>query len=101
MDYNRKVFRYLNPYCTEKCVNNLIDGKLQCECGDSGIYDWTWVKHEDTCAVLAKNNREVIFHPEFSAGTAALRGSEPFMQNMHHFWEMKMISNLYGTDVVS
>jgi hypothetical protein len=100
MDYNRKVFRYLNPYCTEKCVNNLIDGKLQCECGDSGIYDWTWVKHEDTCAVLAKNNREVIFHPEFSAGTAALRGSEPFMQNMHHFWEMKMISNLYGTDVM-
>ncbi|RZC42891.1 SPRY domain-containing SOCS box protein 3, partial [Asbolus verrucosus] len=99
-EFNRKGFRYLSPYCTEKCVNNLIDGKLQCNCGDSGIYNWIWEKQEDTCALLSKDSREVTFHPVYSSGTAALRGSKPFMKNHHHFWEMKMLSNLYGTDVM-
>lgn len=101
MDPYRKQFCYLNPYCTEKCINNLADGKLQCDCADSGIYNWKWENQDDTSALLSKNNREVTFHPVYSSGTAALRGSKPFEKNLHHFWEMKMLSNLYGTDVVS
>ncbi|EFA08917.1 SPRY domain-containing SOCS box protein 3 [Tribolium castaneum] len=100
MDPGRVKFSYLNPYCTEKCVNNLADGKLQCDCADSGIYNWIWEKQDDTCALLSKNNREVTFHPVYSSGTAALRGSKPLEKNRHHFWEMKMLSNLYGTDVM-
>lgn len=98
---NKKTFRYLNPFCTDKCINNLIDGKLQCNCADSGLYNWCWERHADTCAILTDNDREVNFHPVYSSGTTALRGNHPFKKNLHHFWEMKMLTFLYGTDVVS
>ena len=100
-DQNQLMLKYVNPMCTEKCWNNMIDGKLQCNCADGDIYSWKWEKHEDTCAILTKDNCEVIFHPVYSSGTAALRGTTSFTKNVHHFWEMKMLSNLYGTDVVS
>ena len=35
----------------------------------------------------------------FSTGTAAVRGSQPLDLNMHHYWELRMESALYGTDV--
>jgi SPRY domain-containing SOCS box protein 3 len=35
----------------------------------------------------------------FSSGTAAVRGDKPLSLNMHHYWELRMGSVLYGTDV--
>ena len=34
-----------------------------------------------------------------STGTAAVRGLQPLAINMHHYWEIRMESALYGTDV--
>ena len=42
-----------------------------------------------------RNKRTLIF----STGTAAVRGVQPLAPNMHHYWEVRMESTLYGTDV--
>lgn len=50
---------------------------------------------------LSSNDGEVLFHPDYSCGTAAIRGTEPFEQGSQHYWEVKMTSAVYGTDMVS
>lgn len=50
---------------------------------------------------LSKMNLEVNFNPAYSMGTSAIRGSKPMASGRHHYWEVKMISQVYGTDVVS
>jgi len=50
---------------------------------------------------LTKNGREVKFHPSISLGTVGLRGGEPLVPGRHYLWEIKMLNNVYGTDVVS
>ena len=49
---------------------------------------------------LLHEGREVFFHPDYSCGTAAVRGSEPLGPNAEHYWEIKMTSAVYGTDMV-
>ncbi|XP_070581096.1 SPRY domain-containing SOCS box protein 3-like isoform X2 [Ptychodera flava] len=44
-------------------------------------------------------NREVWFHREYSCGTAAVRGSQPITEGQH-YWEIKMMSPVYGTDMM-
>lgn len=39
------------------------------------------------------------FHSEYSCGTAAVRGSKELADGQH-FWEIKMTSPVYGTDMV-
>lgn len=41
----------------------------------------------------------VIFHMNYSRGTAAIKG-DTFMTEGQHFWEIKMMSSVYGTDMV-
>lgn len=93
-------YKYINNFCTQNCIENLNEGKLQCQCGESGVYNWTW-KPKVATNIIVKSNQEIIFHPAYSSGTAILRGEQPFAKNQHHFWEMKILSNLYGSDVVS
>ena len=45
------------------------------------------------------DNRKVNFHTEYSCGTAAIRGSKELADGQH-FWEIKMTSPVYGTDMV-
>lgn len=58
---------------------------------DTDLYPSTSLKHEE---------REVLFHPDYSCGTAAARGEEPLRTDGEHFWEVKMTSAVYGTDMV-
>lgn len=58
---------------------------------DTNIYPSTSLKHED---------REVLFHPDYSCGTAAARGERQLANSGEHFWEVKMTSAVYGTDMV-
>lgn len=58
---------------------------------DSNVYPSTSLKHE---------GREVLFHPDYSCGTAAARGETILQNGGEHFWEVKMTSAVYGTDMV-
>ncbi|KAJ8983988.1 hypothetical protein NQ317_008693 [Molorchus minor] len=94
--------KHMSPFCTPKCIKGIADGKLQCDCGeDVGYLDWNWSRtNTSPNTILSKGDREILFHPLYSSGTAVVRGDVMFESNMHYYWEVKMISNLYGTDVM-
>lgn len=63
-------------------------------------FEWQWddnAKSSSCC--LAKMKTEVRFHLDYSCGTAAARGSET-MRDGQFFWEVKMVSPVYGTDMM-
>ena len=41
-----------------------------------------------------------MFHPTYSAGTAAILGSAELEYPLHHYWEVEILSPMYGTDVM-
>lgn len=51
-------------------------------------------------AFLSCDNRKVSFHSDYSCGTAAIRGTKE-LSDGQHYWEVKMTSPVYGTDMVS
>ena len=63
--------------------------------------DWVWDGGSGSTATrLSCGDRQVNFHSEYSCGTAAVRGSKELADGQH-FWEVKMTSPVYGTDMVS
>ncbi|XP_026206888.1 SPRY domain-containing SOCS box protein 3 [Anabas testudineus] len=72
-----------------------------CLCGeeDQG-FDWVWDEHfKSSGAFLSCDNRKVNFHSDYSCGTAAIRGMKELADGQH-FWEVKMTSPVYGTDMM-
>lgn len=66
------------------------------------IVNWAWDnKHLSRQTVLSNCDKDVRFHPGYSSGTAAVRGNVICLPGYHYFWEIKMLTSLYGTDVVS
>lgn len=64
-------------------------------------FDWVWdTNSRSTATLLSCENRKVSFHSEYSCGTAAVRGSKELAEGQH-FWEIKMTSPVYGTDMVA
>jgi len=55
--------------------------------------------NKSTATLLTCDNRKVNFHMEYSCGTAAIRGNKELADGQH-FWEIKMTSPVYGTDMV-
>ena len=43
----------------------------------------------------------VVCHETLSTGTALLLGDTPLEPGGHHFFEVKLLTDLYGTDTVS
>ncbi|XP_030626055.1 SPRY domain-containing SOCS box protein 3 [Chanos chanos] len=74
---------------------------LDCLCGEEEqSYDWVWDEEcKSTAAFLSCSNRKVNFHTEYSCGTAAIRGSKELGEGQH-YWEIKMTSPVYGTDMM-
>ncbi|CAJ0957589.1 unnamed protein product [Ranitomeya imitator] len=72
-----------------------------CQCGEEDDYfDWVWDDcSKSTATVLGCDNRKVSFHMEYSCGTAAIRGNRVLSEGQH-FWEIKMTSPVYGTDMM-
>lgn len=63
--------------------------------------EWTWdlsLKCDST--EVSVSGRDVTFHKHFSNGTAAVRGTIP-LEDDQHYWEIKMTTSVYGTDIVS
>ncbi|KAM6951208.1 SPRY domain-containing SOCS box protein 3 [Aplochiton taeniatus] len=72
-----------------------------CLCGeDDQGFDWVWDEgFKSTSAFLSCEDRKVSFHSEYSCGTAAIRGTKELAEGQH-FWEIKMTSPVYGTDMM-
>lgn len=78
-----------------------IPDLVKCRCGEdagNGI-QWKWHKTDDSDAQI--QDRDIIFHPTYSQGTSIVRGEHPLQQDKVHFWEMRVVTALAGTDVVS
>lgn len=103
---NHNGLAYMNEDCVKNnCMRYVEDNQtLQCDCGEEyynkHTYGWYWFNDNYVNTVITNNNRDVLFHPVYSSGTAALRGNQAFEQNHHYYWEVKMTTRLYGTDVV-
>lgn len=74
----------------------------RCRCGEdaSTRFDWSWdidCGHPET---RITNGMEIVFHPVYSQGTSVIRGTQPLQPGMHHYWEIKILSQLAGTDIM-
>ncbi|XP_055991215.1 SPRY domain-containing SOCS box protein 3 isoform X2 [Sorex fumeus] len=71
-----------------------------CRCGEEDEhFDWVWdAGNKSSATRLSCDNRKVSFHVEYSCGTAAVRGTKE-LGDGQHFWEIKMTSPVYGTDM--
>lgn len=72
-----------------------------CLCGEEDQdFDWVWDEHfKSSGAFLSCDNRKVSFHADYSCGTAAIRGTKELTDGQH-YWEIKMTSPVYGTDMM-
>ncbi|XP_029801959.1 SPRY domain-containing SOCS box protein 3 [Suricata suricatta] len=72
-----------------------------CRCGEEDEhFDWVWDDlNKSSATLLSCDNRKVNFHTEYSCGTAAIRGTKELGEGQH-FWEIKMTSPVYGTDMM-
>ena len=63
--------------------------------------EWKWDPETLSSSVcLTRGNKEVLFHPDYSCGTAAAKGSQPLTPGGEYYWEINMTSAVYGTDMV-
>ncbi|XP_054991423.1 SPRY domain-containing SOCS box protein 3 isoform X2 [Sorex araneus] len=72
-----------------------------CRCGEEDEhFDWVWdAGNKSSATRLSCDDRKVSFHVEYSCGTAAVRGTKE-LGDGQHFWEIKMTSPVYGTDMM-
>lgn len=72
-----------------------------CVCGeDDSYFEWIWDNSTKSAASFLKHDqREVVFHVDYSCGTAAVRGSQLMMEDQY-YWEVKMTTPVYGTDMM-
>lgn len=65
------------------------------------MHEWVWDSSVLTSASqLFLEGQEVHFHPVYSSGTAAVRGSKPCVGGNVYYWEIKVLTPIFGTDVV-
>lgn len=83
-------------------INTTLQYQLTCECGEDASDDLEWNWDTDNAIPHTQfNGKLVVFHPFYSQGTSVIRGNKVLNRNMHHYWEIKIISSLSGTDFVS
>uniref|UniRef100_A0A3B5KR61 SPRY domain-containing SOCS box protein 3 n=1 Tax=Xiphophorus couchianus TaxID=32473 RepID=A0A3B5KR61_9TELE len=64
------------------------------------FFDWVWDERwKSSGASLSCDDRKVSFHSDYSCGTAAIRGNRELSEGQH-YWEVKMTSPVYGTDMM-
>lgn len=66
----------------------------------SAEFEWVWEETSKSTKVsLSCEGRKASFHADYSYGTVAIRGTKALAEGQH-FWEIKMTSPVYGTDMV-
>lgn len=91
------------------CSKRMIDRRLttnellksSCGCGEEQNQKiWRWDVAEERTDVVMQDDI-LTFHPTYSQGTAVVKGEIPLEHGMQHYWEVKIMSFLTGTDLVS
>merc|ERR1719431_134055 len=71
--------------------------------GEEHPMDWAWLPdttlQRNPTRQISNQGTTVLFHPNYSSGTAHVRGPE-LPGSHHHFWEVVVESPVYGTDVM-
>ncbi|XP_047040818.1 SPRY domain-containing SOCS box protein 3-like [Helicoverpa zea] len=78
-------------------------GNPDCGCGEElGIVEWRWAapKRAPKWVELYEDQKQVVFHPLYSSGTAIVKGNKALETNRHYYWEVKMLTQPYGTDIM-
>lgn len=93
-------------YCACRPPSDPIGQKscCQCKCGeaDCQTYEWYWDNSAPQPEVqITQTDRNVVFHPVYSQGTGIVRGTIPLASQMIHYWEIKILTPMSGTDFVS
>lgn len=67
------------------------------------VSEWRWETPDSSSSwvVVSDDRKQVTFHPLYSSGTAAAKGDTPLVHNYHYYWEVKILTDTYGTDIVS
>lgn len=82
----------------------LVGSPLGCRCGEHvDVNEWKWevpASMEQSWVKMTDDQRQVTFHPYYSSGTAVVRGTTPMLHDYHYYWEVKMLSEPYGTDIM-
>lgn len=78
-----------------------IHDHISCKCGENEgrPLEWIWDKESADPACYV-NGRNITFHPTFSQGTTVIRGEKRLEPGMIHFWEMKIVTSLSGTETM-
>uniref|UniRef100_A0A1B0B1S1 B30.2/SPRY domain-containing protein n=1 Tax=Glossina palpalis gambiensis TaxID=67801 RepID=A0A1B0B1S1_9MUSC len=75
---------------------------FMCRCGENDVeapeLQWQWYDHPESDVRIV--GPTVIFHPAYSQGTSIVRGNKPLEVDMVHFWEIRILTVLAGTDVM-
>ncbi|XP_002737573.1 SPRY domain-containing SOCS box protein 3-like [Saccoglossus kowalevskii] len=68
---------------------------------DSCSDNWCWNKRDKSheVKVFGKRNQSVLFHPNWSNGTAAVRGNDA-LNNGRHYWEIDVSQRIFGTSMM-
>jgi len=86
-----------------QCDQGSSSKLLTCFCGEQedAKIEWGWDegKNQKT-VVVVQNKREVLFHPMTSGGTAAVAGDQVLTVGCHHYWEVRMLTKVDGTDIM-
>lgn len=80
---------------TKACVmDSHLERPLMFGCEDT----WTWNKRDRSQEVRLSglNCRTVHFHPNWSKGTAGIRGNR-ILNNGRYYWEIKVSQRVFGT----
>uniref|UniRef100_A0A2A4JJ26 B30.2/SPRY domain-containing protein n=1 Tax=Heliothis virescens TaxID=7102 RepID=A0A2A4JJ26_HELVI len=104
-----KCSKYVNevmpdPFC--RCWNGDSEtepGDPDCGCGEElGVVEWRWAlpNRVPRWIELYEEEKMVVFHPMYSCGTAVARGNTALEVNRQYYWEIKMLTQPYGTDIM-
>lgn len=66
------------------------------------VHDWSWNPEDKSREIVLSGSKwdHVEFHPAWSIGTAAVRGSKPLPRNCRSYWEISLQRPFYGTSIM-
>lgn len=100
MDDIMSVVRANKSYCSCYWPD---EGEFTCSCGESDQDPaWRWDRKARTPAIkLCHKGQKVYFHKHYSAGNACIRGDTPMVAGNDYYWEIKILSRVYGSSMVN